>query len=183
MDRQHKHNKAIIKKEQFRGSLASEDYFAHASKIFSWQAPEYEHFEKSPKWYWVMGALLAAVIVYAIIINALLMAIIFVLIGMLGYIFAERQPRNIDISISEDGIKVDTYFYDYNDIRSFWIFYDVEEGMKILSLHSKKTFLPFVHVPIGNANPIKIRETLLNYIPEIRQELTIIDRLERLIGL
>lgn len=111
------------------------------------------------------------------------MAITFILIGMLGYIFAERQPRTIQMEITPDGIRVDNYFYDYDDIRSFWIFYEIEEEIRILSLHSKKTFLPYIHIPIGNANPIKIRETLLRYIPEIKQELTILDRLEKLIGL
>lgn len=150
---------------------------------FSWQAPEYEHFEKHPKWYWVMGGILLAIVIYAIATNSILMAITFILIGMLGYIYAEREPRTIQMEINPDGIKVDNYFYEFDDIRSFWIFYEVEEGLKILSLHSKKTFLPHIHIPIGNANPILIRETLINYLPEIRQELTIIDRLERLIGL
>jgi hypothetical protein len=52
-----------------------------------------------------------------------------------------------------------------------------------LSLHSKKTFLPYIQIPIGNANPIKIRETLLQYLPEIKQEFSALDRLERMIGL
>jgi len=151
--------------------------------IFSWEAPEYEHFEKHPKWYWVMGGILLAIVVYALITNAILMAITFILIGMLGYIYAEREPRIIRMEITPDGIRVDNYFYDYDDVRSFWIFYEVEEAIKVLSLHSKKTFLPHVHIPIGDANPIKIRETLLHYLPEIKQELSILDRLERLIGL
>jgi len=82
-----------------------------------------------------------------------------------------------------DGIRVDDYFYDYDNIRSFWIFYETEEEIRVLSLHSKKTFLPYIQIPIGNANPIKIRETLLQYLPEIKQELSVIDRLERMIGL
>ncbi|MDD5489552.1 MAG: hypothetical protein PHP25_02645 [Candidatus Moranbacteria bacterium] len=150
---------------------------------FSWEAPEYEHSEKPPKWYWVMGGVLLAIIVYALITNSILMAITFILIGMLGYVYAERQPRTIKMQITPDGIKVDDYFYEYDDIRSFWIFYEIEEEIRILSLHSKKTFLPYIHIPIGNANPIKIRETLLQYLPEIKQELSALDRLEKIIGL
>jgi len=130
-----------------------------------------------------MGGILLVIIVYALITNSILMAITFILIGMLGYIYAEREPRTIQMEINPDGIKVDNYFYEFDDIRSFWIFYEVEEGLKILSLHSKKTFLPYIHIPIGNANPIKIRETLLQYLPEIKQELSILDRLEKLIRL
>jgi hypothetical protein len=150
---------------------------------FSWEAPEYEHLEKHPKWYWIMGGILLAIVIYALVTDSILMAITFILIGMLGYIFAEREPRIIQMKINSDGIRVDNYFYEYDDLKSFWIFYEVEEGIKILSLHSKKTFLPYAHIPIGNTNPILIREILINYLAEIRQELTVIDRLERLIGL
>jgi hypothetical protein len=150
---------------------------------FSWEAPEYEYEEKHPRWYLLMGGILLAVIIYALVTNSLLMAITFILIGMLGYIYAEREPRMIQMKINSDGIQVDNYFYKYEDLKSFWIFYEVEENIKLLSLHSKKNFLPHIHVPVGDANPILIREVLVEYLPEIRQELTIIDRLERMIGL
>ncbi|MFA5926314.1 MAG: hypothetical protein WC831_05330 [Parcubacteria group bacterium] len=150
---------------------------------FSWEAPEYDHEEKHPRWYLTMGGILLAVIVYALVTNSILMAITFILIGTLGYVYAEREPRNIQMDISPDGVRVDNYFYRFEDLKSFWIFYETEENIKILSLHSKKNFLPHIHVPIGTANPILIREVLVQYLPEIRQELTIIDRLERIIGL
>jgi hypothetical protein len=151
--------------------------------FFSWEAPEYDFFEKHPRWYWAMGAILLALLIYAIVTNAILMAVVFILVGMLGYFFAEREPRTIQMHIDSDGIRVDDYFYDYENLKSFWIFYEAEEGIRILSLHSRKTFLPHIHIPVGNANPILIREVLIQYLPEIRQELTIIDRLERIIGL
>ena len=151
--------------------------------VFQWEAPEYEYIEKHPKWYWVMGLLLLAIIVYAIITNSILMAILFILIGMLGYVFAEREPRVIRMEINPDGVVVDKIMYEYDDLKSFWIFYEVEAGFKVLSLHSKKTFLPHIHIPVGDANPILIREVLLNYLPELRQEMTIVDRFSLMIGL
>lgn len=150
---------------------------------FSWEAPEYEHFEKHPHWYWLMGIILLAIIIYALATNSIIMAITFILIGMLGYVYAERQPRTIKMQITPDGLHADNYFYEYDNLKSFWIFYEAAKGIRSLSLHSKKAFLPYIHIPIGNANPILIRETLLQHLPEIKQELTILDRLERLIGL
>jgi hypothetical protein len=153
------------------------------SPVFSWEAPEYEYIEKHPRWYWVTGIVLLAIVIYAIITNSVLMAITFILIGMLMYIFAEREPRQIRMEINSDGIVADRQIYEYDDLKSFWIFYEVEAGFKVLSLHSQKTFLPHIHIPVGDANPIVIREVLLNYLPEIRQEMTIVDRLSLLIGL
>jgi hypothetical protein len=168
--------KQIVRKDP--PALATAD-----EPVFSWEAPEYDHHEKNPNWYWTMGAILLAIVIYALITNSILMAITFILIGMLGYIYAEREPKTIAMEINPDGIRADTYFYRHEDIKSFWIFYEVEDNFKVLSLHSKKSFLPHIQIPIGSANPIILRETLINYLPEIRQELTIIDRLERLIGL
>jgi hypothetical protein len=151
--------------------------------IFAWEAHEYEYIEKHPKWYWVMGTALLAIIVYAIITNSILMAITFIMIGMLGYVYAERKPKTIQMEINPEGVIVDKIMYEYDDLKAFWIFYEVEAGFKVLSLHSKKTFLPHIHIPVGDANPIIIRETLLNYLPEIRQEMTIVDRFSLMIGL
>jgi len=130
-----------------------------------------------------MGLILLAIIAYAVVTNSLLMAITFILIGTLGYVYSERDPRLIRMEINPEGVIVDKTMYEYEDLKSFWIFYEVESGFKILSLHSKKTFLPHLHIPVGEANPILIRETLLHYIPEIRQEMTFVDRFSLLIGL
>jgi hypothetical protein len=151
--------------------------------FFVWEAPEYEYIEKHPRWYWLMGAILLAIIVYAIVTDSLLMAITFILIGMLGYVYAEREPKIIRMKIDPEGVSADRIMYEYENLKSFWIFYEVEAGFKVLSLHSKKTFLPHIHIPIGDANPILIREVLLNYLPEIRQEMTLVDRLSMMIGL
>ncbi len=150
---------------------------------FSWEAPEYEHYEKDSRWYWITGGILLAIIIYALVTNAILMAITFILIGMLGYVYAQREPRIIKMEISPDGVIVDKTMYEYEDLKDFWIFYEVEEGFKVLSLHSKKTFMPHIHIPVGNANPIHIREVLLQYLPEVRQEISFVDRLGMLIGL
>ena len=151
--------------------------------VFAWVAPEYEYIEKHPKWYWIMGIGLLAIIIYAIITNSILMAITFILIGMLSYIFAERKPRQIRMEINPEGVIVDKIMYEYDDLKSFWIFYEVEAGFKVLSLHSQKTFLPHIHIPVGDANPILIREVLLNYLLEVKQEMTIVDRFSLMIGL
>jgi len=151
--------------------------------VFAWETHEYEYIEKHPKWYWIMGIALLAIIVYAIVTNSILMAITFIMIGMLGYVYAEREPRLIHIEINPEGVVVDKIMYEYDDLKAFWIFYEVEAGFKVLSLHSKKTFLPHIHIPVGDTNPILIRETILNYLPEIRQEMTIIDRFSLMIGL
>jgi hypothetical protein len=159
------------------------NFSSNDEPAFGWEAHEYEYTEKHPKWYWIMGIALLAIIIYAIITNSILMAITFIMIGMLGYVYAEREPRLIQMEINPDGVIADKIMYEYDDLKSFWIFYEVESGFKVLSLHSKKTFLPHIHIPVGDTNPILIREVLLSYLPELRQEMTIVDRFSLMIGL
>jgi hypothetical protein len=45
----------------------------------------------------------------------------------------------------------------------------------------KDSFFPFVHVPIHEENPTEIRSILIEYIPEQKQEPTLVDAFERLI--
>jgi hypothetical protein len=39
---------------------------------------------------------------------------------------------------------------------------------------------PYMHIPIGKEDPVKIREALLENIEEVKQEHNIVETLERL---
>ena len=154
----------------------SEDVLIH------WRAPEYENYGQSKKWYLIVSLIIAAIVIYALLTDSLIMAITFILIGVVGYIYIQKEPRILDFSVTHDGIMVDREIYDFNDIRSFWIFYEPQQ-IKVISLHMKGRFLPYVHIPVHNQDPVKIREVLLRFIPEIKQELTAADTIERLLHL
>lgn len=72
--------------------------------------------------------------------------------------------------------------YEFNNMHSFWIFYEPPH-IKLLSLHMKGKFVPYIHMPIHEEDPVKIREILLDFIPEVQHEMTLVDTLERLLRL
>jgi uncharacterized membrane protein len=154
----------------------SEDTLLH------WLAPEFETYEKSNRWYLIASLIIAAIVIYAIITNSLIMAITFILIGVVGYIYLQKEPRILDFSITHDGIVVGREIYDFDNIKSFWIFYEPQQ-IKVISLHMKGKFLPYVHIPIHDQDPVQIRAALLKFIPEMKQELTAVDAIERLLHL
>jgi len=153
-----------------------------ASVIYKWRALEHEIQEKDKKWYLVTGLILAAIILYAIFTDGLIMAITFILIGVVGYIVLNKKPREINFYITDDGVVADREIYEFEEVTSFWIFYEIN-GMKVISLHTKNKFMPFVHIPLGKEDPVKIREILLNYLEEIKQKPNIIDNFERMLGI
>lgn len=147
-----------------------------------WQAPEHEIREKDRKWYLYVSCVLLAIIIYAVYTNSPVMAITFILIGMVGYIFLSKEPRIIDFVITPRGIVAGREIYEFENIESFWIFYEPNH-LKVISLHMKHKLLPYTNIPVHEEDPVEIRALLMEYIPEIKQEPGIADALERFIGL
>ena len=123
-----------------------------------------------------------AIIIYAVYTNSPIMAITFILIGMVGYIFLNKEPQIIDFAITPRGIVAGREIYEFENIESFWIFYEPNH-LKIVSLHMKHKFLPYIHIPVHEEDPVEIRALLMECIPEIKQEHDIVDAFERIIGL
>jgi hypothetical protein len=108
------------------------------------------------------------------------MAITFILIGVVGYIYMNKEPRTLNFIITEDGVVAGREIYEFDNLESFWIFYSPED-IKVISLRTKSHMVPHVHIPIHNEDPVKIREILLERIPEEKQEQGLVETLERLL--
>jgi hypothetical protein len=153
-----------------------------ADSLLHWNAPEFEMFEQNKKRLAYAALVLLAIIIYATLSNNPIMAIVFVLIGIVAYMYLNKEPRDLDFQIVPEGISASKDFYAFENIRSFWIFYD-PQYKKIISLHTKSYLTAFVHVPIHNEDPVEIRRILLKYIPEIKQEHGPAEILENFLGI
>lgn len=143
-----------------------------------WSAPEFFYFEKTEIWFAVSG--LIAIIIF---ITALWTRnILFALLVFLGYfsitIYAIKKPRDIDININSQGIKIDRTLYTYDNLKSFWIFYE-PPTLKEISLLSKKKIMPHIKIPIGAQDPAAIRKVLVQYLREKKQDESLIDNITR----
>jgi len=145
-----------------------------------WQGPEYELYPKDNRWYMIAAFVLLAIIIYALITDSPIMAITFILIGVVGYMYLEKDPEVFDFQITEDGVSAGKNLYEFDNIQSFWIFYK-EPHRIILSLHLKEGILPYIHIPIHQEDPEHIREIISSFIPEIKQQPSMIDTIERLL--
>ena len=146
--------------------------------IAHWKAPEFETFERDKKWSTYVLLSLIAIVAYAVYMNSPIMAITFIMIGVVGYLYISKEARELDFAITHEGIIAGRDIYLYENIRSFWIFYE-PDGKKVISLHMRSSFIPFLHMPIHEEDPSKLRSMLVEYIPEIKQEPSIVDSLER----
>ncbi|MEK7598679.1 MAG: hypothetical protein AAB487_03000 [Patescibacteria group bacterium] len=161
-----------------------EDFLkAYPGKILTrWRSLEFEPREHDRKWLAYAALVIIAIVGYAVYTNSPVVSILFILIGAIGYIYLNKKPRVLDFAITDTGVIADKEIYQFENIHSFWIFYAPPQE-KVLSLHTKSYLMPFVHIPIGDESPVKIREMLLKYIPEIKQNPSFADMLERLLGI
>lgn len=148
--------------------------------LFQWRGMEYENYGISRRMFLILTFALCGIILYALISNNPIMAITFILIGVAGYLHYQKEARELDFTIISEGIVIGKEIYSFDNIKSFWIHYD-PPYTKVVSLHIHGTVIPYVHIPIHDEDPVKIRAVLLEFIPEEKQEPTLVDTLERLI--
>jgi hypothetical protein len=150
--------------------------------FLTWQAPEHSFHPKTKKWYLYAALVLLAIIGYATYTNSPIMAITFILIGVVGYIYLNKEPRIIEFKITSDGVLADRSLYEFDSIESFWIFYQPEHET-FLSLKLKNRFTSFAHIPLPEGSPEKIHAVLTRYLPEEKQNLTLVDLFEKILRL
>jgi hypothetical protein len=150
-------------------------------KTFKWEAPEFEKTEKEKSWF-IMPAIVAIILCVFALLTDNPLFVVLVITGFLSfYVYANKSPRIVKFRIDEKGIEVDGRLHEYTDLRSFWLFYNPPIE-KTLSLRSKKTFFPYIKIPLDEENPAEIRKYLLKFVPEKRHKESIIEILMKRIG-
>jgi hypothetical protein len=148
--------------------------------IESWEAEEYVTHEKDKRWYMIAGGITLFFILYGILTNSASMAIAFLLLAMVYYVFQLQQAKKVHVILSELGIQFGPRFYPYNTIQSFWILYNPPH-LTTLNLKLTKGIDRHIIIQLGaEVNPGDLREYLLTQIPELEgQEETFTDSIIR----
>ncbi|HAM95535.1 MAG: hypothetical protein UX53_C0001G0025 [Candidatus Azambacteria bacterium GW2011_GWB2_46_37] len=148
-----------------------------------WQAPEFVKYEKSPAIAAVGIILAGGLLAGAIITKNLFFGVFIVLAAFVLYLYSGREPKKVNFAISKTGLWVGAQFHPFADFKSFWIFYEPETDLKEISFVSKKTFLRPLRVPLENQNQKEIKEILLQFLPEEKQQESFGDFLSRRFGI
>lgn len=141
----------------------------HNKLLITWKAPDFIPHQKSTRWFVIAGVIVLMLIAYAIYTNSATMAIVFVVLAGVYYLTHSQDPKIIDIKITELGIFVDTIFYPYNMINSFWIVYHPPYIHSLYLKLSNKTLSKIV-IQLDSQNPVEVRKALSKEIPEVEGE-------------
>jgi len=140
-----------------------------------WSAPEFNYYSKGKNWMIIPGFVAAGLLLLAIWTANFLFALLIVLSYFSLMVYGFKKPRLVEITVAPRGVKVAEKFYQFDDLKSFWVFYEPPE-LKEISLHSKKLTSPYIRLPLGEQNPVEARSVLIKYIPEIKQDESLIDK-------
>jgi len=143
------------------------------NSLLHWETPAFKPRTISRAFYLWSGVFLLATITYALVSNSPIMAITFILIGIMGFITLEQPPHTLQCAITQDGVTIDRELYVFDNIESFWIVYDEHE--QYISLKTNGKLTPFVHIPIGDEDPEAIHALLSQHAREEKHEPTLLD--------
>ena len=162
------------KKQEEKEEIKSTDNF-HS---LEWSALEFIKYQKDFRWFIIGGLIALGFLIFALITKNFIFALLIILAAFSLYVWGQKEPRKIKFAITAKGVMIENTCRNFDDLKSFWIFYDPPE-IKYLSLESKKLFMPYIKIPLGNEDPNRIREILLKFLPEVKQEESLIDALAR----
>ncbi len=134
--------------------------------LCEWHAQEHAHLPKSQLWFVLLaagGTLFAGlqIILYANIFGALAIAGI----AAMTYYIAQLKPATIRYRLMIDGIALNNVLYHYRDLESFNVVYEPGEAKTVI-VRSKRKLSPYINMEIGSADPLQIRDILIEFLPE-----------------
>lgn len=134
-------------------------------EILGWMIDEYERHERGPVWYAAAFLIGVGLILYALVTQNFLFAVIIVMFGVFIGLASLREPSRVLFRATTRGVAVGEQFFPYVELRAFWIVYE-PPYVKNLYIEHKSALSPRIVVPIEDVDPIEIRNGLLAHLDE-----------------
>jgi hypothetical protein len=135
------------------------------NKTITWSAHEFIYHKKTLWWHLAFIILATGLIGYAVYTKSILTVITFALIAIVGWFFANRQPRIIRYELNSQGLVFNQQILPYKNIKKFWIIYSPGQ-IKTLNFETTAVLHRMHSLELGSADPMMIKIFLQQYISE-----------------
>jgi hypothetical protein len=143
-----------------------DDDVEKAATLYEWRASEHEHHSRNPLWFAVLAAGTTVIVgVMLFVFTNIIGAITVALIGGVMYYVAQQKPGIVRYRIMLDGIALNQILYHWDDLDAFNIIYQPNETKTVI-IRSARRFSPYLHMELGDADPVAIREILMEFVTE-----------------
>ncbi len=153
----------------------------HAGReLMAWEVDEYPRAIRSGRWYAIAAVVGAGLIIYSVVTQNFLFAVIVLMLGVITLVSTFREPNRIEVIITTAGIVIGEAFYDYRSVNDFSIAYNPPK-VKQLYFSFRSVIQPLLSIPLENVDPNEVRSYLIEYCRENleRTEETLTDTLRR----
>jgi len=151
-------------------------------KMITFKTTSHPHFEKRKLWFVIVFTILLAFVGLFVYLKQYVSSLVFVVLGLVIYIYSKMPAKEITCTISNEGIKIGERVYGKERLKSFWI----SELLfpPVLHLELNQRFYFPVSVSLGRQPIEPIKRILLEYLPEqIKPFWDVQDKLARLLRL
>ncbi|MFA6992631.1 MAG: hypothetical protein WC269_05155 [Candidatus Gracilibacteria bacterium] len=139
---------------------------AFDNAVISWVAPEYLRHKRGKIWKVLMTAAVIAAVVIGVLQNAWTFSLAIVTFVAVYYLINREHPKNVEVIVSNIGIKVGERKYPYGKIKAFWINYN-PPLVKTLNIRVHGDLALDIAIQLNDQDPSVIREILIEKIPEL----------------
>jgi len=129
-----------------------------------WQAPEYNHYERSTDWFWAVGIITVCIVALAFFFGNALFGVLILLSAIILVSFVFRVPQDIEYTINARGITVGKVLHPYLTLEAYWL--ETRTGEPKLILKSKKALQPFIIIPVHEESADEIAAVLRQFLEE-----------------
>jgi hypothetical protein len=129
----------------------------------TWQAPEYNHYQRSTDWFWAVGIITICIAILAFVYNNALFGILILLSAAILVFYAIREPSFVDYEINQRGITVGKDLHPYLTIEAFWV--ETRHGEPKIILKSKKNLMPYI-IPVHEESADDVATVLREFLEE-----------------
>lgn len=133
--------------------------------LHEWTIQEYEQYERTPRWYWLMGFIGVVSLIYSLLTGNFLFALVIILFGIILFLQSHQSPPQLSFVITDLGIIVGRRFHAYSELESFYVVYRPPE-VKTLFFQTKSMLEPMLRIPLLDVDPVEVRFSLLQYLVE-----------------
>lgn len=133
--------------------------------IHEWTIQEYDQHDRGLLWYSLAGGVGVIMILYGIFSGNFLFSLIIILAAVIIFLQSHQEPPQVPFRITETGVVINDRMYLYSEFENFYIIYQPPE-VKTLFLDTKSAFRPTLRIPLLDMNPVEIRHTLREFLPE-----------------
>ena len=135
------------------------------NQVFEWESYEFEYHEKGQNLVWgLVGVALVLIVLMVILKNWLGIGIV-ILLAVVVYQYAFKQPNKIHFVLTKDGLLVGEKMYAFKELKSFWI-----SQAGVLYVDTKQYIPPRLSSELSSVDVKALGKFLEYHVPKIDRQ-------------